>query len=113
MKYRQLSKDKDYLFGQPAKFLQDTPQTVAQAIETRLALYVGEWFLDTREGLDKSQILGNNTSETRDIEIQNRILQTPGVDSLASYDSEVEDRSFTVVATVITKYGAINFTKAF
>lgn len=113
MKYRKLSAQGDYLFGTGAEFLRNTPATVAQAITTKLKLYAGEWFLDTREGLDKSLILGNNTQGTRDAEIQRVILSTPGVTSLVSYGSEVTGRSFAVAATVDTLYGSINFTGTF
>ena len=114
MRYRALSPTGDYVFGPASHFLLNTPATVAQAIQTRLALFVGEWFLDQREGLDKSQILGNNTAGTRDPEIQQRILGTPGVKSLLSYQSSVDQqRNFTVSANVDTIYGEVIIQQAF
>lgn len=114
MRYRALSSTGDYVFGPASFFLANSPAAVAQAIRTRLALYSGEWFLDLREGLDKSQILGNNTQSTRDHEIQQRILSTAGVVSLTSYSSRVgADRSFTVFATVETQYGSVTLQQAF
>lgn len=114
MRYRALSPTGDYVFGPAAHFLVNSPACVAQAIQTRVALYVGEWFLDKREGLDKSQILGNNTTATRDPEIQQRILGTPGVRSLLSYQSSVDpQRNFTVFANVDTIYGEVTIQQAF
>lgn len=105
MRYRKLSPSGDYIFGMGATFLVDSPATVAQAVLTRLRLYVGEWFLDKREGLALDAILGYGTQATRDREIQERILGTPGVRSLASYSSSVEGRAFRVTATIDTIYG--------
>lgn len=112
MRYRQLDKDGDYAFGSTTHFLANTPETVAQAILTRLRLFAGEWFLDTREGLDLTQIQGHNTQGTRDDEVKLRILGAKGVKSLLSYYSTVDaNRLFTVFASVDTIYGAITFTE--
>jgi hypothetical protein len=113
MRYRAQSSSGDYQFGSKTYFLVDTPETVAQAIKTRLRLYRGEWFLDTRIGLDLDLILGYGTQVTRDQEIQQRILGTTGVLSLAQYASSVDVRSFTVTATVNTIYGAVTLNERF
>lgn len=111
MRYRTLSPTDDYQFGTGSPFLINTPETVAQAIKTRMRLMVGEWFLDTREGLDLERILGYRTQGTRDFEIKRRILDTQGVLSLDSYSSQVEGRNFTVTAVVNTIYGAVTITE--
>lgn len=95
----------DYAFGAGSIFIADTPETVAQAIATRLRLFAGEWFLDKREGLDLGNILGYGTQSTRDREVQERILGTPGVLQLTSYSSSISERDFRVSATVETIYG--------
>lgn len=106
MRYRALDANEDYAFGDNTVFLQDTPATVAQAILTRMRLYTEEWFLDSREGLDKSMILGYGTQGTRDLVIKNRIRNTPGVANIVSYSSYVdENRAFWVTAVVDTDYG--------
>lgn len=112
MRYRALDANGDYVFGPASHFLSNSPETVAQAVRTRLALFTGEWFLDIREGLDKSLILGNNTAATRDPEVQQRILGTSGVKSLLSYSSNVDARrNFTVQATIDTIYGTTTITQ--
>lgn len=114
MKYRAMSPSGDYIFGPATYFLTNTPAAVAQSIKTRLSLFTGEWFLDNQEGLNKNQILGNNTAGTRDREIQQRILGTPGVNSLLAYNSGVDNkRNFTVTANVDTIYGAVTITQVF
>lgn len=114
MRYRAESAAGDYIFGPASSFLIDSPQAVAQAIKTRLMLFTGEWFLDSGEGLDKANILGNNTQGTRDQEVQQRILGTTGVNSLLNYSSAVDaQRNFTVAAEVDTIYGAVSLTVTF
>lgn len=105
MRYRALSPSGDYLFGQGAYFLVNSPATVAQAIKTRLKLLAGEWFLDDRVGLNTNLILGRNTEGTRDREVQKRILGTLGVTRIVRYQSTINVRDFRVVALVDTIYG--------
>ena len=109
MRYRALDENGDYSFGySAANFLVDSPDTVAQAVQTRLGLIAGEWFLDTTEGTPYyTEILGKGTYLTYDNAIQTRILGTPGVVSLVAYSSSVNGRSLVVSATVDTIYGQI------
>lgn len=107
MRYRKMTAAGDYAFGAGSRFLVDTPETVAQAIRTRMQLYAREWFLDKREGLNLDNILGYGTQGTRDREIQQRILGTPGVRGLIAYNSNIDGRAFRVTATVATVYGPI------
>jgi hypothetical protein len=99
--------DGDWAFGTGLPFLIDSPLCVAQAIMTRIRLAAGEWFLDLNEGLAEDQILGAGTQNTRDLAIRVRILDTPGVEQISDYLSFVDpaDRSFNVLATVVTTFG--------
>lgn len=110
MRYRALSADFDYTFGQSqANFLINSPEAVAQAIRTRLLLLRGQWFLDVTEGLPlRTKIIGRNTYATYDAVIRQRIRLTQGVVSIDKYSSELDNtaRGLTVHATVTTIYSA-------
>lgn len=114
MRYRKLDTNGDYVFGYGQQsFLIDSPEAVAQAIATRLRLETGEWFLDTQEGTPyQEKILGVNKQTTYDLAIKQRILDTPGVLELSSYQSYVNPstRAISVVATVTTIYGQTTVT---
>lgn len=113
MKYRKMSPSGDYVFGSGSQFLENSPEAVAQAILTRVRLFVEEWFLDLKEGLDLKRILGVRTAATRDAEVKRRIVGTPGVKSLVAYSSTVRGRSFSVSATVNTIYGPLTIKETF
>lgn len=114
MRYRQLDANRDYVFGYAPSFLADSPETVRQAVITRIRLHAQEWFLDLREGLDLTNILGYGTQALRDREIQRRILGTPGVQGITSYASQVDPvtRAYNVQATIATIYGPITINEA-
>ncbi|WP_142850931.1 hypothetical protein [Telmatospirillum sp. J64-1] len=109
MKYRRLSADRDYVMGRgEADLLTDTPETVAQAVATRLRLLAGEWFLDLRDGTPYAPaVLGRHTAVSYDLAVRERILGTPGVRAIAAYESALdpESRRLTVAVTVDTIYG--------
>lgn len=111
MRVRRVDANGDMVFGgNQAAFHRDTPDAVAQVVESRLNLWLGEWYLDLDEGTPyQTQILGKYTQLTRDPEMQARILGTPGVTELAAYGStfDPQTRSFSVSARIITAYTAI------
>lgn len=107
MRYRQMTAEGDYVFGAGSRFLANSPETVAQAVRTRLRLFAGEWFLDDRVGLALDQILGYGTQATRDLEVQARISDTQGVRGILEYSSRVDGRAYHVAATIDTIYGAV------
>jgi hypothetical protein len=103
-----LSVDGDYTFGQgSANFWINSPDGVAQSVQTRLLLWEGEWFLDNTVGTPYAQqILGYNTKSLYDMAIKSRILGTPGVTSIESYNSVFDPatRSLTISCTINTQY---------
>lgn len=107
MRYRILSPTGDYVFGQGrSEFLVNSPETVGQAVKTRLRLLTGEWFLDQDEGTPyATQILGTNTQSLYDRAIQERVLGTEGVLSIQEYASSLNNRDLTVIVTINTIYG--------
>ena len=109
MKYRALDENGDYTLGTGRDFISNSPETVAQAVKTRLGLWTGEWFLDVKEGTPwMDGILGktNKTSNPNAL-IRKRILGTQGVKSLAAYNSQIDKdtRRISVQATINTIYG--------
>lgn len=109
MRYRVLSADNDYTFGKGAAgFLVNTPETVAQAVATRLRLAVLEWFLDLTEGTPyATKIVGAGTAATYDDAFKQRILGTPNVLAILAYESALdgETRALTVSCLIDTAYG--------
>lgn len=109
-----LSDAGDYVFGQGrAEFLENTPATVAQAIQTRLRLATGDWFLDEDEGMPYStDVFGMGTTNLYDPAFQAVIAGTPGVQSVDDYASFLDTvtRQLTVAALVTTIYGRAAFT---
>ena len=110
MRYRKLDQNGDMMFGrQQGDFWRDTPEAPAQAVWTRLQMYLGDWWLDINDGTPwRTQVLGKYTGRTRDPAVQNRILGTQNVTGISAYSSQVnpDTRTFDVQATIDTIYGA-------
>ena len=110
MRYRKLDTKGDYQLGHgSADYHVDTPEGVAQAVKTRLALLAGEWFLDLTEGTPyASHVWGKHTKDTYDPLLRRRILQTEGVTELVSYESTFDPntRKLTVSVEINTIYGS-------
>ena len=110
MRYRQLTPTGDgTMFSGNTQFLVNSPAAVAQAVETKLNLWQGQWFLDSSVGVPYlTQVIGYGTQNTRDVAIQAIILNTEGVLDALGYSSSVDSatRSFKVnVEQLITIYG--------
>lgn len=109
MRYRKLSPTGDYQFGNSqSDFYRDQPEAVGQACETRLELWLGEWFLDITEGtLWVQGVLGKHSLEQADVTIQNRALGTQGLTDLKNYVSTLDpdSRGMTAQFDIDTIYG--------
>ncbi len=109
MRYRRLDENGDYSFGRgAADFWVDVPDAPAQAVKTRLALWQGQWFLDTQEGMPwKTRVLGNRTADTRDPAIRAHVLGTQGVQRISDYSSALnrDTRAFSANLVIDTIYG--------
>ncbi|RZG63926.1 hypothetical protein EXE25_18265 [Acinetobacter bouvetii] len=109
MRYRKLSSDGDYVFGAGKNdFLVNSPEAVAQAILTRLKLWLGEWFADTTDGTGWSQsIIGKHSKNLYELTLRQRVLETQGVVNIIGFQSSLnpDTRHLTVSMTVNTIYG--------
>lgn len=109
MRYRALDDQGDMKFGnQQADFLRNSPDAIAQAVITRLRLWLGEWFIDQTEGTPYQQaVLGKNTMNSAGPAIRARILETEGVVELTNFEMlfDADERKMTINATIDTIYG--------
>lgn len=109
MRVRRVDEDGDMVFGgNQSAFHRDTPEAVAQVVESRLQLWEGQWYLDLEEGTPyETLILGKRTEASRDPALRARILDAPGVTEIVRYSSVLDrdTRRFTVAATIATQYG--------
>lgn len=109
MRYRRLDDDGDMKFGnQQADFHRNTPEAVAQAVMTRLNLWVGEWFIDQTEGTPYQQaVLGKSTRASIEPAIRSRILETQDVTGIEEFSLSIDpdERKVTISATINTSYG--------
>lgn len=117
MRYRKQDEQGDYSFGSGLNdFHIDRAEAIAQAIETRLKLWVGEWFADTSDGTGWSQaILGKLSKNLYELTLRQRVLETYGVTSIESFQSALdhETRRLTVSMTVNTIYGQTTISGAY
>ena len=99
----------DFTFGRGlSDYFVNDARGVAQTVETRLRLFIGDFFLDSSAGTPwRTAVLGKYTGATRDIAIRTRILQTPGVNAITSYGSTLDrdTRAFSATAQIDTIYG--------
>jgi hypothetical protein len=118
MIYRRLDENGDYIFGKYAyedEFYKNKPETVAQAVSTRLQLFQGSWFLDITAGTPyNSAILGENTLDTYSMAIKEVILDTPGLKNIITYGSYVNmiNRQASVYCSFDTVYGQTTLQQA-
>lgn len=109
MRYRKLTDDGDYTFGNgQTDFYRDVPEAVGQAVKTRLLLWLGEWFLDIEEGtLFMQGILGKYSETEANVTIQDRVLGTLGLTDLQNYvsDRNPDTRALSVEFDINTIYG--------
>jgi|SRR5215469_6083614 len=112
--YRRLDQNYEPMYGQgKGNFLTDI-DAVAQAIETRLLLFQGEWWESTLEGLPLWQQILGQPGGTKRLEritllIQQRILGTPYVNGITKLASawNSNTRMIQFYAEVQTRFGLV------
>jgi hypothetical protein len=104
-----LSSTGDYTFGQSeADFYRDVPEAEGQAAQTRLLLWLGEFFLNIESGTPYMQgVLGKYSKATAEATLQDRILGTQGATEVNNIVSEIdpETRRMTLSCELETIYG--------
>ncbi|WP_163855832.1 hypothetical protein [Paenibacillus elgii] len=109
MKYRKLNNG-DYSFGGNGNDFYEGTLAVSQAIKTNLRLLKGEWWEDKEKGLPLFQsIIGQAGTpqhvQAADLLIQGVILNAPGVVRIRNFQSNYENRKYSLNCTVETQYG--------
>ena len=109
MRYRKLDVNGDYSFGTgKADFHVNSPEAVAQAVLTRLNLWVGEWFVNVDDGTGwTTNVLGKGTSSLYELMLRDRTLGTPGVKSILDFQAtyKADSRELNVQIDIDTIYG--------
>lgn len=84
-------------------------EEIAQTVETRLRLYLGEYFRDIQDGTPwYEQILGKFANlSAAEAALRARIANTPGVVRLTKFtaDFDINTRRYSVTAGILTDYG--------
>jgi hypothetical protein len=110
MRYRKLTASGDYSFGNGAlDFYVNTPEAVAQAIETTLKFFLGEWYLNVNDGTPWVQsILGFHSQEDADEALIQVVYNVQGVQNVSNWQStyDPETRQYTSISAIVdTIYG--------
>lgn len=112
MRYRKLTSTGDYSFGNSLRdFYIDIPEAVAQAVQTRLLLWLGEWYLDVTEGVPYLEgVIGKHPDPqaTADQTIKTVIQGTQGFADIIEFQSEInpDTRAYKVpICEIDTIYG--------
>ena len=109
MIYRKLDSTGDYVLGKGIfAFHKNTPETVAQAVQTVLRLFQGEWFLNKYAGVPYStKVFGFGNMFQYDIAIKAAILNVTGVTEITNYSSyfNSQTRQVSISVTINTTYG--------
>lgn len=105
MKYRKLTEDGDYKFGDNANDYIEGTQAIVQKIKTSLLLFYGEWWEDTSIGIPMFEsVLGNSnvkaTSEVFRLLVEKRLKELPEIQSLKDSKIEIEGRKVKMSVTV-------------
>lgn len=111
MRYRKLDANGDMVFGHGCKdYYKDQVEAVSQAVLTRLLLWKKEWYLDKEEGTPyREDVLGRGTEASALRAIQTRILETPGVRRLISFEANQDPETRHAIFTIEleTDYGEV------
>ena len=114
MKYRRLTDNGDYTFGNGVYDYCSDAEAVGQAVKTKLLLLKNEWWEDLNDGTYLFQGILLQSGDERgkeaiDLVIKSRILSLEEVDSIIEFKSFVnrKARSYTTEVTIKTIFGVV------
>lgn len=88
---------------------------IAQTIQTRLRLFLGEYFRDITDGTPWfEQILGKATNmNAREAALRQRVANTQGVIRLTAFNTDfnIDEKKYTVSVSVLTQFGIVEVTE--
>ena len=86
-------------------------EEIAQVLRQRLRVFKGEWFLDTREGIDYFGEILKKAPDPGQVDalLKNEILTSPGVIELIEFNLDIVGRKLNLAFTARTKDGILKF----
>jgi hypothetical protein len=105
MRVRALDNTGDWLFGKGQNDYKQNNAAVAQLIQTRLMLLLGECFFATNQGVDWFNLLGGKDQQAVNLAVSATILNTPSVINLIQTSISLDDnRKLTITYSVNTTF---------
>lgn len=110
MRYRKLTPTGDYSFGSGSQnFLINTPEAVAQVVQTTFLLWLGEWYLNINDGTPYPEgVLGKKSQAEADATMISQGLLCQGVLNIQEFQSMIDPdtRKYSIVRFLLnTIYG--------
>ena len=86
-------------------------EEIAQVLRQRLRVFLGEWFLDTREGIDYYGDVLKKSPDPGQVDalFKNEILTSPGVVELIEFELDIVGRQLQLTFTARTDEGIVTF----
>lgn len=110
MRVREQDSNGDMTFGNGQQnFLANSPDAVAQVVQTTLLLILGEWYLNLNDGTPWFQgVLGVHSKDTADQTLITQIKTVDGVTDVQDWTSTIDPvtrKYSSLSAKLITIYG--------
>lgn len=86
-------------------------EEIAQVLRQRLRVFLGEWFLDSREGIDYYGDVLKKAPDPGQVDalFKNEILTSPGVVELIEFELDIVGRQLQLSFIARTEDGIITF----
>jgi hypothetical protein len=100
MQIRKVDANGDIIFGRGQGTFLSGDQAIAELLRRRIMLWLGEWFLDTTDGVDYPNILATRPAPMQHAgdQLRQRITDTAGVTALNSYTDSFDHQTDTYSA---------------